>query len=76
MSDKANNPWQRSSVAERYLNDPAFHQLVDMMLATIRQGQFTPTEIREAAMLAQIRFEETNLRPIVFTRDDVMKGRV
>lgn len=61
---------------ERYHNDPAFNRLVDVMLAHLLDGQFTPTEIREAAMLAQIRFEELHPRPTVFTRDDIMRGKV
>jgi hypothetical protein len=40
--------------------------LVDSMTACIEQAQFTPSEIREAAMLAQIRFEETHIRPHIY----------
>lgn len=50
------------SKEERYLNDPMFHALVDMMLKAIVCGDFTPTEIREAAMLAQIKYEYTHVR--------------
>lgn len=64
------------SVRDRYQNDPKFHALVDMMHAAIDRADFTPTEIREAAMLAQIIYEERHIRPIVFTRNDVVKGRV
>jgi hypothetical protein len=42
----------RLPAAERYLRDPVFHHLVDTMLAAIQGGVFTPTEIREAAILA------------------------
>lgn len=61
---------------ERYENDSAFHRLVDTMLAVILEGNFTPTEIREAAMLAQIRYEDIHIRPNTFTRDDVLRGKV
>jgi hypothetical protein len=49
---------------DRYKNDASFKTLVDMMLYHIRDAKYTPTEIREAAMLAQIIFEETTLRQI------------
>lgn len=63
-------------IRERYHNDPVFHQLVDMIRAVIEDGTTTPTEIREAAMLAQIMYEETHVRPMIFTRDNVIKERV
>ncbi len=53
----------RTSVTERYRTDATFRALVDMMRAAINNAEFTPSEIREAAMLAQIFYEETNLRP-------------
>lgn len=53
----------RTPATERYRNDATFRALVDMMRAAIERAEFTPSEIREAAMLAQILYEETNLRP-------------
>ena len=46
---------------ERYFRDPQFKHLVDFMIDAIRHAQFTPTEIREAAMLAAIKYDQ--LRP-------------
>ena len=63
-------------IRERYQKDPLFASMVDTMMAFIEQGNTTPTEIREAAMLAQIMYEERNLRPVIFTRDDVMRNKV
>jgi hypothetical protein len=63
-------------IRERYMNDTHFHALVTMMMSEIERARFTPTEIREAAMLAQIMYEETNPRPIVFSKKDVMEGLV
>lgn len=53
----------RRPVTERYYNDVTFRQLVDMLLSYIDRAEFTPSEIREAAMFAQILYEETRLRP-------------
>jgi hypothetical protein len=63
-------------IRERYQTDSHFHAMVDMMLAAIKQARFTPTEIREAAMLAQIIYEERHPRPHTFSRDDVLGGKV
>ena len=67
----------RTPATERYRNDAAFRNLVDMMRAAIENAEFTPSEIREAAMLAQILYEETNLRPrfIEVMSGDLMKTR-
>ena len=61
---------------ERYENDPLFMRMVDSLVAAIEDGHLTPTEAREAAMFAQIIYESRNPRPVQFTRDDVLKGRV
>lgn len=64
------------SMHDRYSNDPAFRNLVDVLQNELERGQYTPTEIREAAMLAQILYEERHVRPTTFTRNDVMRGEV
>jgi hypothetical protein len=65
------------TIRERYLNDAKFHHVVDMLQAMIDAAEFTPTEIREAAMLAQIMYEERRpSRPITFSREDVLRGKV
>lgn len=50
------------NIRERYHNDPVFHRLVDYMRCIIEDAQVTPTEVREAAMLAQIMYEEVHIR--------------
>ena len=50
---------------ERYKHDVQFKMLVDTLYKMIKDTQFTPTEIREAALLAQIHFEYDNPRPIM-----------
>lgn len=47
---------------ERYLHDPVFHRLVDMIFHAIVEKQYTATEVRDAAMLAAIRYEQTHIR--------------
>ena len=63
----------RSDVHKRYQTDPAFRNLVDLFHNYIREANFTPTEIREAAMLAQIMYEELTLRPMIL--DDIRRGK-
>jgi predicted RNA-binding protein associated with RNAse of E/G family len=61
---------------ERYNEDPAFRMMVDTLTAAMEAGQVTPTEAREAAMLAQIMYEDRHPRPLVFTREEFLGGRV
>lgn len=49
------------SPRNRYLNDPMYHRLVDTMRAWIEQADFTPSEIREAAIFATIMHEEARI---------------
>lgn len=61
---------------ERYHTDPLFHRLTDLLYHELRQGYLTPTEIREAALLAQIRFEEEHPRYIPSTnarKEEIMR---
>lgn len=54
-------PWDRTPYA-RYASDVNFRQLVDTMEAHLHDAQFTPTEMREAALLAAINYERRNLK--------------
>lgn len=61
----------RLTPRERYLRDPMFHALVNQLRAAIQRADYTPTEIREAAMLAAIMFEmERPARPICIREGD------
>lgn len=51
-----------NSPRERYQSDPDFRTLVDTMTAMIHQAKFTPSEMRTAAVLASIIYEETHIR--------------
>ena len=50
-------PRERLTPARRYRDDPRFHALVSVMESYIHMGQFTPTEVREAALLATVHYE-------------------
>ncbi len=47
---------------ERYMRDPVFHALVDRLYEAIAGAQFTPTELREAVILAATKYEMTHVR--------------
>ncbi len=48
---------------EKYLHDPHYKALVDSMMKMIRAAEFTPSEVREAAIYACIRYEQMRPRP-------------
>jgi len=54
------------SPRDKYLNDAAYKRLVDVLICEIHDCHFTPSEIREAAILASIIYEERN--PFVYQR--------
>ncbi len=55
---------------EKYENDNNYRQLVDTLTALIQQAEFTPSEIREACMLACIRHEHyRRVRPVVISAE-------
>lgn len=47
---------------DRYRHDVAFKQLVDVLEYQIQELRLTPTEIREAAVLACLHFEQKRVR--------------
>lgn len=47
---------------EKYMNDPEYNHLVCMMEQMIEQARFTPSELREAAVLASINYEMRHIR--------------
>jgi hypothetical protein len=55
---------------ERYNQDPLFRMLADTIYRIAERAHadgntFTPTELREAAMVAAVMFEERHMRPVV-----------
>ncbi|MFQ5922987.1 MAG: hypothetical protein ACE5M4_09095 [Anaerolineales bacterium] len=53
---------------ERYRRDPVFFALVNTLRSQLQQYQFTPTELREAVMLAATMHEMERVRPIYIQR--------
>ena len=53
---------------ERVQVDPEFAQLVNMMEAFIHRCEFTPSEMRQAAVMASIRFEMSRTRHNVYPK--------
>lgn len=49
---------------EKYMNDPEYHQLVTTLESFIERALFTPSELREACVLASINYEMRHIRSI------------
>lgn len=58
--------FNRLSPEERYHKDPQFKSLIDMLEMLIERAQLTPTEIREAATLACIHYEQRRCKPFFY----------
>ncbi len=59
------------SSRDRFNSDPLFRMLTETIYRLAEQAHangstFTPTELREAAMLAALMFEERHTRPLLF----------
>lgn len=57
----------------RYMNDATFRTLVDSLTKLIREAKITPTELREACLLAQIHYEQLNERMWHMTREEAIQ---
>ncbi len=57
---------------ERFQADPQFRMLVETMVSFIWNNQFTPSEIRDAAMLACIIYEERRAPEGIVYPEDVI----
>lgn len=47
---------------EKYMNDPEYHRLVDMLEQFVEAARFSPSELREACVLACINYEMRHVR--------------
>ncbi len=59
----------RLPAEERFLRDPQYKALVDNLYAQIVNGNYTPTELREAVILAATKYEMYHTRHMVFGGD-------
>jgi len=57
---------------EKYNNDPDYCALVKMMVHFIEGCKYTPSEMREAAVLASIIYEQHQVAPVRIYPDRVM----
>jgi len=57
---------------ERYDRDPQFRTLVDMLTHQIIECRYSPTELREAAILAAIRYETIHARPTFLVEGEIL----
>ena len=70
-----------ATVRRRYQNDVAFSRVVDMLRACLSQYHLTPSELREAAMLAACMHEMDNPRSVYLRTErtiaelEEMRGR-
>ncbi len=54
----------RNEVERRYYDDLAFRHLVDVIESCVNSMQLTPSEVREASMLACLHHEMRRTKPI------------
>ena len=54
---------------EKYHNDAMYHHLVTSMVAAIHRCHYTPSEMREAAVLASILYDESRIKGDENTND-------
>lgn len=58
---------------DKYYNDAHYHQLVEAMVGQINACHFTPSEMREAAVLASILYEEHHMRAFSIPMPEISK---
>ena len=62
-----NKEWRtHTTPEEKYRHDPHYHALVNMMESFIEKAEFTPSELREAALYAAIRVDLRRASPPIF----------
>lgn len=69
-----NTTTNRMSAEQRLLRDPQYAQLVEVLYQQILNGNYTPTELREAVIIAASKYEMYNCRRLVFADDkDILR---
>lgn len=59
---------------DKYLTDNHYKVLVESMVNQIEQCNYTPSEMREAAILASIMYEERHIRYTTVINEDIDKA--
>ena len=54
--------WPMQTARDRYNNDVTYRRVVDTMTHMLNTAQITPSEMREAAVLASINHESMTIR--------------
>jgi len=62
------------TLTERYKDDPEWHCLVDKLEQLIEQAKFTPSELREACILASIRYWSRNVGTFIYPQNSQSEG--
>ena len=52
--------------AEQYKYDSKFRQIVDILRSELMRYEFTPAELRQAAILAATMHAEQNIKPLLY----------
>jgi hypothetical protein len=52
------------SPRDKYMNDPEYQHLVKMLEDLIEHARFSPSELREACVLASINYEMRHVRDL------------
>lgn len=60
-----------TSLRNKYESDIHFKTLVDFLVNNINTFKYSPSEMREAAMLASIIYESTNVSQMVYIESDI-----
>lgn len=56
------------NIEDRYKHDATFNRVVDQMRALLGMYHITPSELREAVILAATMHESENIRPLYISR--------
>ena|ERR1700675_271563 len=73
-----NDEWPKTYKYEttadrRYKSDSTFRTAVDILRSFLQEYRLTPSELREAVVLAATMHEMTNIRPLFIRDIDLMK---
>lgn len=56
---------------DRYLNDPSFTVVTDLLVNLIKSEGYTPMELRQAIFFAQYKYERENPHPLFYRSKEI-----